>query len=42
MSTFLKVRGIAASKHESVEFVALSLYFLVRLNAGELVYALLK
>lgn len=39
MSTSFKVRKINASKHESVEFAALSLYFPGRNNAGEVVYA---
>ncbi len=39
MSTPLKVRGIGASKHESREFAALSLYFPEKNNAGQLVYA---
>ena len=39
MSTPLKVRGIRASKHESGEFAALSLYFPGKNNTGQLVYA---
>lgn len=42
MSTLLKVRGIRASRHESKEFVALSLYFLGKNSARKLVYALLR
>ncbi len=38
MSTPLQVRGIKASKHKSEEFAALSLYFLGKNNAGQLVY----
>ncbi len=39
MSTPLKVRGIGASKHESGEFAALSLYFPGRNDVGQQVYA---
>ncbi len=39
MSTPLKVRGIGASKYESGEFAALSLYFPEKNNAGQQVYA---
>lgn len=39
MSTPLKVRRIRASKHESREFAALSLYFPGKNNTGQLVYA---
>lgn len=39
MSTPLKVRGIGASKHESSEFAALSLYFPGKNAVGNLVYA---
>lgn len=42
MSTSLKVRGIGASKHESAEFAALSLYFPGKNDAGQLVYAALN
>ncbi len=42
MSTPLKVRGIGASKHESLEFAALSLYFSGRNGGGDLVYAALQ
>lgn len=42
ISTFLKVREIKASKYEFVEFAALSLYFLDRDNAEQLVYVLFK
>lgn len=42
MSISLKVRGISAFKHESAEFVTLSLYFPGKKNAGQLVYAALK
>ena len=41
MSTPLKMRGIGASKHESGEFAALSLYFPGRDTAGQQVYAFL-
>ena len=42
MSTPLKVRGIGASRHESDEFTALSLYFPGKDGAGKLVYASLR
>lgn len=42
MSTSLKVRGIGASKHESVEFAALSLYFPGKDSTGRLVYASIR
>lgn len=42
ISTLLKVRGIGASKYESVEFAVLSLYFPGKDNAEQLVYVALK
>ena len=42
MSTPLKVRGIGASKHESSEFAALSLYFPGKNGVGDLVYVALQ
>ncbi len=42
MSTLLKVRGIGASKHESLEFTALSLYFPNKTDVGDLVYIALQ
>lgn len=42
MSTPLKVRDIGASKHESLEFAALSLYFPGKNAVGNLVYAALR
>ena len=42
MSSPLKVRGMGASKHESSEFAALSLYFSGKNNVGDLVYAALQ
>lgn len=42
MSTSLKIRGIGASKHESSEFAALSLYFPSKNGVGNLVYATIQ
>lgn len=42
MSTPLKVRGIGASKHESSEFAALSLYFPSKNSVGDLVYPAIR
>lgn len=42
ISILLKVRGIGASKHESAEFPALSLYFPGKNDAEQLVYIALK
>lgn len=42
MSILLKVRVIDASKYKFAEFAALSLYFLGKDNAGQLVYTALK
>ena len=42
MSTPIKFRGIDASKHESSEFTALSLYFPGKNAVGDLVYAALR
>lgn len=39
MSTFLRVRGIKSSKHESKEYIPLSLYFSGKDNMGQQVYA---
>lgn len=42
MSTPLKVRGIGALKHKSLEFATLSLYFPDKNSVGDLVYASLQ
>lgn len=41
MSTFLKVRGIEASKYKSREFATLFYYFPRKNNARQLVYTFL-
>lgn len=42
MSSPLKVRGIEASKHESLEFAVLFLYFSGKNGVEDLVYAMLQ
>lgn len=42
ISTFLKVRGIEASKYESIQFVELSLFLLGENNKGQKVYVFVR